>query len=131
MLHIIEAAGWPIWPIILCSIIAVGIIGERFYSLRKELVAPHGLLPRVVQEFRQKGVSAEMLSRLSQDSPLGRIFAAAPEPKRQIWYECGHRLVPEAYEDCAKWVAETWQEVRTGAKNVRAGEPRDPAAKAG
>ncbi len=77
MLQIIEAAGWPIWPIILCSIVAVGIIGERFYSLRKDLVAPRDLLPQVVQEFRQKGVSAEMLSRLSLTSPLGRIFAAA------------------------------------------------------
>ena len=77
MLQIIEAAGWPIWPIILCSIVAVGIIGERFYSLRKDVVAPHDLLPQVVQEFRQKGVSADMLSRLSLTSPLGRIFAAA------------------------------------------------------
>lgn len=77
MLHIIEAAGWPIWPIILCSIIAVGIIGERFYSLRKDVVAPRDLLPQVVQEFRQKGVSTDLLNRLSQNSPLGRIFAAA------------------------------------------------------
>jgi biopolymer transport protein ExbB len=77
VLHIIEAAGWPIWPIILCSIIAVGIIGERFYSLRKDVVAPRDLLPQVVQEFRQKGVSTDLLNRLSQNSPLGRIFAAA------------------------------------------------------
>lgn len=77
MLHIIEAAGWPIWPIILCSIIAVGIIGERFYSLRKDVVAPRDLLPQVVQEFRQKGVSTDLLNRLSQNSPLGRIFGAA------------------------------------------------------
>ena len=77
MLQIIEAAGWPIWPIILCSIVAVGIIGERFYSLRKDVVAPRDLLPQVVQEFRQKGVSPDTLSRLSLTSPLGRIFAAA------------------------------------------------------
>ncbi|HWA14197.1 MAG TPA: MotA/TolQ/ExbB proton channel family protein [Burkholderiales bacterium] len=77
MLHIIEAAGWPIWPIILCSIVAVGIIGERFYSLRKDLVAPRELLPQVVQEYRQKGVSADLMNRLAQNSALGRIFAAA------------------------------------------------------
>lgn len=77
MLAIIEAAGWPIWPIILCSIVAVGIIGERFWSLRKDVVAPHDLLPRVVQEYRQKGVSPDMLTRLAQASLLGRIFAAA------------------------------------------------------
>ena len=77
MLAIIEAAGWPIWPIILCSIVAVGIIGERFWSLRNEIVAPRDLLPQVVQEYRQKGVSPEMLDRLAQASLMGRIFVAA------------------------------------------------------
>jgi len=76
LLAIIEAAGWPIWPIILCSIIAVGIIGERFWSLRQEIVAPRGLLTQV-QEYRQKGVSPDMLDRLAQSSLMGRIFAAA------------------------------------------------------
>lgn len=77
MLHIIEAAGWPIWPIIFCSIVAVGIIGERFYSLRQQVVAPRDLLGRVVSEYRQKGVSADMLQRVAQGSALGRIFAEA------------------------------------------------------
>ncbi len=77
MLHIIEAAGWPIYPLILCSIIALGIIGERFYSLRKDFVAPRDLLPKVVQEYRQKKVSADLINRLAQTSMLGRIFAAA------------------------------------------------------
>lgn len=77
MLHIIEAAGWPIYPLILCSIIALGIIGERFYSLRKDFVAPRDLLPKVVQEYRQKKISADLINRLAQTSMLGRIFAAA------------------------------------------------------
>jgi biopolymer transport protein ExbB len=77
LLHIIEAAGWPIWPLILCSIITLGIIGERFYSLRKDFVAPRDLLPKVVQEYRQKGVTPDMLARLAQTALLGRIFAAA------------------------------------------------------
>jgi len=77
VLAIIEAAGWPIWPIIVCSVIAVGIIGERFWTLRRDIVAPRDLLPRVVQDYRQKGASADMINRLAQTSPLGRIFAAA------------------------------------------------------
>jgi biopolymer transport protein ExbB len=77
VLHIIEAAGWPIYPLILCSIIALGIIGERFYSLRKDFVAPRDLLPKVVQEYRQKKVSADLINSLAQSSMLGRIFAAA------------------------------------------------------
>jgi len=77
LLHIIEAAGWPIWPLILCSIITLGIIGERFYSLRNDFVAPRDLLPKLVQEYRHKGVSPDMLDRLAQTSMLGRTFAAA------------------------------------------------------
>lgn len=76
MIDIIQAAGWPIWPIILCSVIAIAIIGERFYSLRQNTVAPRDLLPRVVQEFRKSGVTAEMLSRVAQNSLLGQVLAA-------------------------------------------------------
>jgi biopolymer transport protein ExbB len=76
LLHIIEAAGWPIWPLVLCSIIALGIIGERAWTLRKGSIAPRDLLPQVVQEIKQKGVSADMLTRLAQNSLLGKVFAA-------------------------------------------------------
>lgn len=55
----------------------MGIIGERFYSLRQQIVAPRDLLGVVVSEYRQKGVSAEMLQRVAQTSALGRIFAEA------------------------------------------------------
>jgi biopolymer transport protein ExbB len=76
VIDIIQAAGWPIWPIILCSVIALGIIGERAWSLRRSAVSPRNLLPAVVREFQQSGVSQEMLDRLARNSPLGRIFAA-------------------------------------------------------
>ena len=77
MLSIIEAAGWPIWPLILCSVIALAIIGERMWTLRRNVVMPRHLLPRVAQEYRQNGVSPDMVTRLSADSPLGQIFGAA------------------------------------------------------
>jgi biopolymer transport protein ExbB len=77
MFSLIEAAGWPIWPLILCSVIALAIIGERIWSLRQNVVMSKNLLVQVVQEYRQNGVSPQMLSRLSAGSPLGQIFAAA------------------------------------------------------
>ena len=36
-----------------------------------------------------------------------RLFAAAPEPKKQVWYDNGHFLGAQAYEDAAQWIAET------------------------
>jgi biopolymer transport protein ExbB len=72
---IIQAAGWPIWPIIFASIVAVAIIGERLWSLRFSKVSPRDLLPKVLHEYRRAGISADMLSRLQNNSPLGRILA--------------------------------------------------------
>ncbi len=76
MFSIIEAAGWPIWPLIIASIIALAIIGERLWSLRASLVLPRNLLARVVQECRQNGVTPQMLGQLASGSPLGQVFAA-------------------------------------------------------
>ena len=76
MYDIIQAAGWPIWFLIIASIIAVAIIGERGWSLRESVVMPRNLLARVVQDYRQNGVTPQMLSRLASGSPLGQVFAA-------------------------------------------------------
>ena len=76
MLAIIEAAGWPIWPLILASVLTLAIIIERFISLRHKEVAPRGLLEGVMQEYRKQGVTTEMLERLSLGSHLARIFGA-------------------------------------------------------
>ena len=76
MFALIEAAGWPIWPLILASIIALAIIGERLWSLRASVVMPRNLLARVVQECRQNGVTPQMLGQLASGSPLGQVFAA-------------------------------------------------------
>ncbi|NWG38958.1 MAG: MotA/TolQ/ExbB proton channel family protein [Hydrogenophilaceae bacterium] len=76
MLAIIEAAGWPIWPLILASILALAIIIERFYSLRMSEVAPPTLLPSVVKQLQGHGLNNDMLAKLAADSPLGQIFAA-------------------------------------------------------
>ena len=76
MFAIIEAAGWPIWLIIIASVVAVAIIGERMWTLRESSVVPTDLLPKVVQEYRQKGVSPEMVKRVEDSSTLGQILAA-------------------------------------------------------
>jgi len=73
---IVEAAGWPIWFLILASIIAVGLIIERSISLRANRVSPPALLDEVIKELKQRGVSDGMLVRLAESSLLGRIFAA-------------------------------------------------------
>jgi biopolymer transport protein ExbB len=74
--NLIEAAGWPIWFLIICSLVAVTLIVERAIYLRGKNVNPPGLLDEVVKELKQRGVSPAMLDRLSAGSPLGKVFAA-------------------------------------------------------
>ncbi len=76
MLSIIQAAGWPVWPLIIASVIALAIIVERLWFLRVSQIAPSSLLPSVVQEYQQKGLTDELLKRLVNANPLGRILAA-------------------------------------------------------
>lgn len=77
MWGIIQAAGWPIWPLIFASIIALAIIGERFWALRSDVVAPRTLLPEVQKWLSQGGITKETCAKLEQHSLLGTIFASA------------------------------------------------------
>ena len=100
MFALIQAAGWPIWPIILASIVAVGIIGERIWALRLSMVTPRDLLPKVVHEYRQNGVSEDMLARLQKHSPLGQIFAAGLKNDRST-----REVMKESIEEAGRAVA--------------------------
>lgn len=77
MWEIIQAAGWPIWPLIIASIIAVAIIGERLWALREDVVAPKNLLPEVQKWMQQGALTKDACMRLERHSPLGEIFASA------------------------------------------------------
>ena len=76
MLSIIQAAGWPIWFIIMCSVICVAIIGERFWTLRRSAVLPPNLFQDTIQAFRAQGVTADLITKLNENSVLGRVFAS-------------------------------------------------------
>lgn len=76
MFAIIQAAGWPIWPLLLASIIAVALIIERLVMLREQRIIPNGLLEKAVAAYQKQGVSPELIAGLAKDSPLGRVLAA-------------------------------------------------------
>ena len=76
MFAIIQAAGWPIWPLLFASVIAVALMIERAMVLRPTKIVPPDLLRRAVAEYQQSGVNETLLSRLQSHSPLGRVLAA-------------------------------------------------------
>lgn len=100
MFAIIEAAGWPIWFLIIASVIALAIIGERWWSLREAVVMPRNLLAQVVQDYRQNGVTPQMLSRLANNSPLGQVFAAGLKNTKSPL-----PIIKEAIEESGRTVA--------------------------
>ncbi len=100
MFALIEAAGWPVWPLVLASIISLAIIGERAWSLRSNVVAPPELLGQVVQEYRQNGVNPMLLARLESGAPLAQIFAAGLKNVKST-----PQVMKEAINDSGRAVA--------------------------
>ena len=76
MFTIIQAAGWPIWPLIACSIAALALIIERFASLRASRVAPPKLVDEVIGVSRSALPSADVVNKLAANSLLGTVLAA-------------------------------------------------------
>lgn len=100
MFAIIQAAGWPIWPLLLASVIAVALIIERSISLRARRITPPALLDQVAALYRRQGVSSEVLDKLGQDSPLGAVLAAGLRNHRSSRY-----VMKEAIEETGRAVA--------------------------
>jgi biopolymer transport protein ExbB len=75
LLSIIQAAGWPIWPLLLCSIGALALIIERLTSLRIARVAPPRLLDEVISVTRASLPGAEVVNKLAENSILGTVLA--------------------------------------------------------
>jgi len=76
LISIIKAAGWPIWPLIICSILGLAFIVERFYQLKSGRIMPPKILDEAIN-VSQKGVpSPDTVRQLAQHSALGEVLAA-------------------------------------------------------
>ena len=76
MFSIIQAAGWPIWPLLLASIIALALIVERFLTLKRSKVLPARLYEEALSAAQQRKATPEVVNNLEKNSPLGRVLAA-------------------------------------------------------
>ena len=76
MLSIIQAAGWPIWPLILCSVVGLALIIERLFSLRRKRVAPPQLLDEVLLLSRSSLPAMDVVNKLEENSVLGQVLAS-------------------------------------------------------
>jgi len=76
LFSIIQAAGWPIWPLIACSILALALIIERFISLKTARIAPPQLLEEVLSVSRSAVPAPDVVSQLATNSALGEVLAS-------------------------------------------------------
>ena len=100
MFAIIQAAGWPIWFLLLASVIALALIIERSVSLRDRRIIPPNLFGEVVAVYQRQGVTDEMLGKLALDSPLGTVLAAGLRNHKASRY-----VMKEAIEEAGRAVA--------------------------
>jgi biopolymer transport protein ExbB len=77
LLSIVISHGWALWPLIIASIVALALIIERSLALRRSKVLPPRLLQDVLGLVGKRQVTPEVVQRLEQSSPLGRVLAAA------------------------------------------------------
>ncbi|GGB96190.1 biopolymer transporter [Oxalicibacterium flavum] len=76
MLAIIHAAGWPIYFLLLASVIALALIVERLLYLRRARILPPTLLQEVIRVYQNGRIDDKVVTTLEQNSPLGRVLAA-------------------------------------------------------
>ncbi|OOZ45731.1 MotA/TolQ/ExbB proton channel family protein [Solemya velum gill symbiont] len=83
MIELIQAGGWLMAPILLCSIIAMAIVIERFVRLRKKRINPPGALQAVFRQYKTGNLSPEYIETLQKGKPLERVFAAGLSNRNQ------------------------------------------------
>jgi biopolymer transport protein ExbB len=115
---IIQAAGWPIWPLLLASVIAVALIIERAVTLRSSRIIPPTLLEQVLAVYQRQGVNEEILSKLAKDSPLGEVLAAGLRNHKSSRY-----VMKEAVEESGRTVAHELERFLTTLGTIATASP--------
>ncbi len=99
MFELVKAGGWLMLPIIACSVLALAIVIERFWSLQRNKIIPDQLVNKVWHWVQQGQMTAERLRDLRQGSPLGRILASGLVNANQP-----REVMKEAIEDTGRHV---------------------------
>ncbi len=101
MLSIIQAAGWPIWFLLIASVIALALIVERILYLRRDRILPKKLLDEVVEVYHNGQITDEVIDNLTQNSPLGCVLAAG---LRNV--DAPREVMRESIEEAGRGVAQ-------------------------
>jgi len=115
---IIQAAGWPIWFLLLASVIAVALIIERTVSLREAKIVPPTLLDQVISVYARQGVNPDILEKLAADSPLGEVLAAGLRNEKSP-----RHVMKEAIEEAGRAAAHNLERFLTTLGTIASAAP--------
>ena len=107
MWELVKAGGWIMLPIMLCSIVALGIIAERLWTLRPSRITPPHLLGQVWRWIKDKKLNNQKLKELRSNSPLGQILAAGlanSKHGREIMKECIEEAAARVIHDLERYL---------------------------
>ena len=76
MLELLQAGGWLMVPILLCSVAATAIVIERFWALRRRVIMPDNLVGQIWQLNNRRLLNDERIAEIREGSALGRMLAA-------------------------------------------------------
>lgn len=99
MLELVQAGGWLMVPILICSVIAMAIVAERFWTLQRKRITPSNLVVQVWQWAKSGNLSEDRIRALRKSSPLGRILAAG-----LVNRDSSRELMKESIEDVGRHV---------------------------
>ena len=118
MWKIINEAGWPIYPLLLASIISVALIIERLVALRKSKVLPAQLLPEVLSLYKARQITNEVIDKVETNSPLGRVLAAGLRNDKSSRY-----VMKEAIEEAGRIVTHELERFLNGLGTIATASP--------
>jgi len=107
LFSILQSAGWPVYFLLIASIIALALIIERSLSLRAKNVLPKTLLEEVIRVYHNGKVSKDVIDKLEQNSPLGRVLAAGlrnVDAPREVMKEAIEEAGRAAAHDLGKFL---------------------------
>jgi biopolymer transport protein ExbB len=94
LIELIVRGGIFMYPIIFCSVVALSVLIERLWVLRRRNVIPDDFVRSVEDLVRKQKISEALYLSQSDSSSIGRIFfAGLKNAERGLW------LVKEAIQD--------------------------------
>jgi len=118
MLELIKAGGWLMLPILICSIVAMAIVVERFWTLQKRRVAPRHMVAQIFHLHKKNQLDTSAISALRESSPLGKVLAAG-----LVNRDLEREIMKESIEEAGRHVVHEMERYLTALGTVAAITP--------